>query len=176
MWNIFKVKYFSNVFTVNFEHISRLVPCSIVNFKHANAGWYLKSYQTSLIKHCTKIVNKVPSQLFDRVLNTSLSCCCLWRHSDNLLQNVFKNIRSDVRSGHRRCSMTKVVLKSFSKFTEKHLCQSLFSFLIKLQVCTFKKIQETRTKMFSSEFCEIFKIPTLDDNLCDVCVSTRIGE
>ena len=72
--------------------------------------------------------------------------------------------------------MTKVVLKSFSKFTEKHLCQSLFSFLIKLQVCTFNKIQETRTKMFSSEFCEIFKIPTLDDNLCDVCVSTRIGE
>ena len=36
------------------------------------------------------------------------------------------------RSSHRRCSVRKVVLRNFSEFTRKHLCQSLF-FLIKLQ-------------------------------------------
>ena len=30
------------------------------------------------------------------------------------------------RSSHRRCSMKKGVLKAFSKFIGKHLCQSLF--------------------------------------------------
>ena len=31
-----------------------------------------------------------------------------------------------VRSSHKRCSMRKVVLGNFAKFTGKHLCQSLF--------------------------------------------------
>ena len=30
------------------------------------------------------------------------------------------------RSSHRRCSITKGVLRNFAKFTAKHLCQSLF--------------------------------------------------
>ena len=30
------------------------------------------------------------------------------------------------RSSHRRCSVRKVVLRKFAKFTGKHLCQSLF--------------------------------------------------
>ena len=30
------------------------------------------------------------------------------------------------RSSHRKCSVRKDVLKTFAKFTEKHLCQSLF--------------------------------------------------
>ena len=30
------------------------------------------------------------------------------------------------RSSHRRCSLRKGVLRNFSKFTAKHLCQSLF--------------------------------------------------
>ena len=30
------------------------------------------------------------------------------------------------RSSHRKCSLKKSVLKSFSKFTGKYLCQSLF--------------------------------------------------
>ena len=35
-----------------------------------------------------------------------------------------------IRSSHRRCSISKAVLKNFANFTEKHLCWSLF--LIKL--------------------------------------------
>ena len=30
------------------------------------------------------------------------------------------------RSSHQKCSMKKDVLKNFTKFTGKHLCQSLF--------------------------------------------------
>ena len=53
------------------------------------------------------------------------------------------------RNSHRRCSIKKGVFKNFSKFTGKHLCQSLFFnevFLIKNQV-----------QMFSCEFCQISK-------------------
>ena len=50
------------------------------------------------------------------------------------------------RSSHRRCSIEKGVLKTFAKFTGKHLCQSLF----------FIK-KETLAKVFSCEFCKIFK-------------------
>ena len=32
----------------------------------------------------------------------------------------------NVRSSHRKCSVTRVVLRNFAKFTGKHRCQSLF--------------------------------------------------
>ena len=41
------------------------------------------------------------------------------------------------RSGHRRCSVRKCVLRNFKRFTGKHLCQSLF--LIKLQAAKFSR-------------------------------------
>ena len=57
---------------------------------------------------------------------------------------------------HRRCSVKKVVLRNFAKFTGKHLCQSLF----------FKKVAGLRpatllkkrlSQVFSCEFFEITK-------------------
>ena len=36
------------------------------------------------------------------------------------------SFQSFIRSSHRRCFIKKVVLKSFVKFTGKHLCQGLF--------------------------------------------------
>ena len=53
------------------------------------------------------------------------------------------------RTNHQRCSMKKGVLKYFTKFTGKHLCQSLF----------FNKVikNETLAHVFSCEFCDIFK-------------------
>ena len=40
---------------------------------------------------------------------------------------VFHHVElSNVRNSHRRCSVRKGVLRNFAKFTEKHLCQSLF--------------------------------------------------
>ena len=49
------------------------------------------------------------------------------------------------RSSHRRCSIKKGVLRNFTKFTGKHVCQSLF----------IKK--ETLAQVFSREFCEVSK-------------------
>ena len=39
---------------------------------------------------------------------------------------ILEFCESTKRSSHRRCSVEKGVLKSFTKFTGKHLCQSLF--------------------------------------------------
>ena len=54
----------------------------------------------------------------------------------------------------------KRVLKNFTKFTGKHLCQSLF--LIKLK--TFLK-KEALTQVFSCKFCEIFKYTFFTEDL-----------
>ena len=57
------------------------------------------------------------------------------------------------RSSRPEVFCKKDVLKNFSKFTGKHLFQSLF--LIEFFNKLFKK--KTQTQVFSCEFCEIFK-------------------
>ena len=52
------------------------------------------------------------------------------------------------RSSHQRCSIKKGVLRNFTKFTGKHLCQGHF-----FKRDSFKK--EALTQVFSCEFCEI---------------------
>ena len=47
---------------------------------------------------------------------------------------------------------TRGALKNFTKFTGKHLCQSLF----RHETCNFMK-KEAPTQVFFYEFCEIFK-------------------
>ena len=60
------------------------------------------------------------------------------------------------RSSQRRCSIEKGVLKNFAKFTESTCAR--VTFLIKLQAEAGNFIKkETLAKMFSCEFCEIFK-------------------
>ena len=59
------------------------------------------------------------------------------------------------RSSHRRCSVGKGVLRNFTKFTGKHLCQSLY-FNKVAGACNFIKI-EALAQVFSCEFCEISK-------------------
>ena len=43
-----------------------------------------------------------------------------------VIVNSFMIDISLIRSNHQRCSIKKVVLKNFAKFSGKHLCQSLF--------------------------------------------------
>ena len=52
--------------------------------------------------------------------------------------------KENTRSGHQRCSVRKGILRNFTKFTGKHLCQA----------CNFIE-KETLAQVFSSEFCEI---------------------
>ena len=55
----------------------------------------------------------------------------------------------------QRGSVTKVVLKNFTKFTGKHLCQSLLFYKIGgLEACNFIK-KETMAQVPSCEFCKI---------------------
>ena len=58
----------------------------------------------------------------------------------------FQSMLRTERSSHRRFSVKKGVLRNFTKFTGKHLCQSVF----------FNK-RETLAQVFSCEFCEISK-------------------
>ena len=50
----------------------------------------------------------------------------------------------------------KSVLRNFTKFTGKHLCQSPFFIKLHADVCNFIK-KETLPQVFSYEFCEICK-------------------
>ena len=52
--------------------------------------------------------------------------------------------------------MVKVVLRTFTKFTGKHLCRGSFLLKLKAEACNIIT-KDTLPQMFSCEFCEIFK-------------------
>ena len=56
----------------------------------------------------------------------------------------------------------KGVLRNFTKFTGKHLCQSLFFNKVAGEACNFIK-KETLAQVFSCEFCEAFDKVWHDD-------------
>ena len=60
------------------------------------------------------------------------------------------------RSIDQRCSLRKGVLRNFSKFTGKYLCQSLSLSKLQTSACNFIK-KETVAQMVFCEFCEISK-------------------
>ena len=60
------------------------------------------------------------------------------------------------RSSRREVLCKKGVLRNFTKFTGKHLCQSLFFNKVAGQACNFIK-KETLAQVFSCEFCGISK-------------------
>ena len=62
-----------------------------------------------------------------------------------------KRMEEKYRSSHRRCSVDKGVLKSFTKFTGKHLCQSLF----------FNKVAGLRHSCFPVNFVKFVRTPFL---------------
>ena len=74
------------------------------------------------------------------------------------LLNIFVSNSSNSynRRSHRRCSIEIGVLKNFTNFTGKHLCQSLLFSKVRPYACNFIK-KETLALAFSCEFCEIFK-------------------
>ena len=60
------------------------------------------------------------------------------------------------RSSRPEVFCKKGVLRNFTKFTGKHLCQRLFFNKVSGKGCNFIK-KETLAQAFSCEFCEIFK-------------------
>ena len=68
----------------------------------------------------------------------------------------------------KRCSIKKGALKNFTKFTGKHLCQSLF--LIKLQALTTKAPEWRHSGVFFVKACNFIKKETLAQVIsCEFC-------
>ena len=59
------------------------------------------------------------------------------------------------RSNFQRCSIIKIVIRNFAKFTEKNLCQSLF--LNKVAGLSNFIKKETLAQVFSCQFSGTFK-------------------
>ena len=65
----------------------------------------------------------------------------------------------DYGSSHQRCSIKKVVLKNFAKFTGKHLCQSLvFNKVAGLRPATLLK-KRLRHRCFPVNFAKFLRTP-----------------
>ena len=73
-----------------------------------------------------------------------------------------------VASSHRRYSKKKRVLKSFAKFTGKHLCQNHnFNKVAGLRPATLLKKKKTQAQVFSCEFFKISKNTYFEEHLND---------
>ena len=47
-------------------------------------------------------------------------------HLEKIVKQKEETVSTENRSSHQRCFMKKGVLKNFTKFTGKHLCQNTF--------------------------------------------------
>ena len=69
---------------------------------------------------------------------------------------AFQILETCLKSSRPVVFCKKGVLRSFTKFTGKHLCRSLYFNKVEGQACNFIKIG-TLTQVFSCEFWEISK-------------------
>ena len=97
-----------------------------------------------------------------------------------ILKIVAQTTGLQFRSSRPEVFCKEGVLRNFSKFTGKHLCQSLFFNKVAGQACDFIK-KETLAKLFSCEFCEVSKstfftehLPVTASNKCKV--SSNLGD
>ena len=75
----------------------------------------------------------------------------------------FKILTATIRSTHQRCSMKKGVLRNFTKFTGKHLCQSLFFDKVAgLRPATLLK-KRLWHRCFAVNFAKILRTPFLQN-------------
>ena len=64
----------------------------------------------------------------------------VWSHNCWVfLEHLMLQLGNHFRNGHQRCSMQKGVLRNLTKFTGKHLCQSLFFYNVVGQAWNFIK-------------------------------------
>ena len=86
---------------------------------------------------------------------------CLWKLWKKKIM-----LSSTCRSSHRRCCVRKGVLRNFTKFSGKLLCQIIFS--IKLQVSGLRPatlLKKALAQVFSCEFCDISKSTFFTEHL-----------
>ena len=80
------------------------------------------------------------------------------------METALRTVVLNYRSSHRRCSVRKVVLKNFTKFTGKHLYQTLFfNKVAGLKPATLLK-KRLWLKCFPVNFAKVFRTPFLQNN------------
>ena len=77
---------------------------------------------------------------------------------------LYKFIFTLLGNSHRRCFITKAVIKNFAIFTWKHQCWSLFLINLKAFRCE-TLLKEALTQVFSCDYCEIFKVTNVEEHL-----------
>ena len=83
---------------------------------HQKYNWYLKIH--------LKICLKIPCPLkISKCQQPFIQHLWVWRQDGDAW---WVSVNGGARSGHRRSSVRKGVLRNFTKFTIKHFCQSLF--------------------------------------------------
>ena len=96
-----------------------------------------------------------PSIVVIRFLTTSARHCYIPSFTKNLIKRV--------RSSHQTCAAKIGALRNFTKFTGKHLCQSLF-FLIKLPWPATLLKKRLRHRYFLPNFVKFLRTLFLQNN------------
>ena len=91
-----------------------------------NQNYWLPGLSKKLLESGTKIsfYSKMVHELLVYFTGSSVECE-IFVSCPNV-KELLIHMDHSKRSSHRRCSVRKGVLKNFTKFTGKHLCQSLF--------------------------------------------------
>ena len=104
-WSVISIKLQSNFIEITVQH-----GCSPVNL--------LPIFRTPFLK------NAFGELLLMKWVMKNYALLCLNQNSN--VQRISNVQCAMCRSSHQRCSLKKCVLRNFTKFTGKHLCQSLF--------------------------------------------------
>ena len=86
-----------------------------------------------------------------------------WKKKEARIKKQISRGAATSRSSHQRCSMKKGVLRNFTKFTGKHLCQSLlFNKVAGLRPATLLK-KRLWHRCFPVNFAKFLRTPFLQN-------------
>ena len=131
---------------------------------HPNLWWrFLADNNLWYVKPSIVDVSHRPKYTFELSINSSVATQ-VWIVFRDVMETSMMIIFAKYRSSHQRCSIKKCVLRNFTKFTGKHLRQSLFFNEVTGQACNYIK-KETLAQVFSCEFWEIYKSTFFTEHL-----------
>ena len=108
------------------------------------------SINVNKVKHSSININFVKLEQISYVVAVFFGILDLYQ---NISQNIWQIPFGRFRSSHHKCSMKKGVLRNITKFTGKHLCQSLFfNKVAGLRAATKKKLWPTCFPVIFAKF------------------------
>ena len=128
--------------------------CKVLKNTYFLKQLYLRAH---LYLQC--MIKKQLRSVIRRILRKLLS---FWLWSTMIVFAI--TIQIATRSSHQRCSVRKDVLRNFTNFTGKQLCQSLF--LNKVAGLRPASLLNTLALVFSCAFCEISRKSFFTEHVC----------